>query len=99
MRLATSFFTIPTFLILSAAMSTSAPAPVTRIACFKFHANVTSGQKGDRTRAFLDLYAQNRELTLGPPRGGKPFDTPLDLTNVKRDKDWDTGFIVVFKVR
>jgi hypothetical protein len=26
------------------------------------------------------------------------LNTPLDLTNVKRDKEWDTGFIVVFKV-
>ncbi|KAF2026165.1 hypothetical protein EK21DRAFT_103425 [Setomelanomma holmii] len=71
--------------------------PVTRIACFKFYPNVTSGQKGGRTSAFLDLYAQHPELLLVPPRGGRPLNTPLDLTNVKRDKEWDTGFIVVFK--
>lgn len=73
--------------------------PVTRIACFKFHPNVTSEQKAGRTSAFLDLYAQHSELILSGPKGGRPLNTPLDLTNVKRDKDWDTGFVVVFKVR
>jgi hypothetical protein len=72
--------------------------PVTRIASFKFHPNVTAEQKGGRTSAFLDLYAQHPELLVAPPRGGRPLNTPLDLTNVKRDKEWDTGFIVVFKV-
>jgi hypothetical protein len=72
--------------------------PVTRIACFKFYVNVTAEQKGGRTSAFLDLYAQHPELLLVSPRGGRPLNTPLDLTNVKRDKEWDTGFIVVFKV-
>jgi hypothetical protein len=72
--------------------------PVTRIASFKFHPSVTAEQKGGRTRAFLDLYAQHPELLVAPPRGGRPLNTPLDLTNVKRDKEWDTGFIVVFKV-
>ena len=80
-------------------MATLSPQPVTRIACFKFRANVTSEQKAGRTSAFLDLYAQHPELTLGQPRGGRPLNTPLNLTNVKRDKEWETGFIVVFKVR
>jgi hypothetical protein len=73
-------------------------SPVTRIACFRFGTNVTAEQKGDRTSAFLNLYAQHPELLLVPPKGGRPLTTPLDLTNVKRDKEWDTGFIVVFKV-
>ena len=72
--------------------------PVTRIACFKFHPTVTPTQKGDRTRAFLALYAQHEDLILGMPKGGKPLDTPLNLTNVKREKEWDTGFVVKFKV-
>jgi hypothetical protein len=78
--------------------STNSVAPVTRIACFKFRPEVTSDQKGGRTSAFLDLYAQHPDLLLVSPRGGQPLNTPLDLTNVKRDKEWDTGFIVVFKV-
>jgi hypothetical protein len=82
----------------SPSASTNAAVPVTRIACFKFRPNVTSEQKGGRTSAFLDLYAQHPDLLLVPPRGGQPLNTPLDLTNVKRDKEWDTGFIVVFKV-
>jgi len=32
------------------------------------------------------------------PKGGKPLDTPLNLTNVKRDSLWDMGFTVTFKV-
>lgn len=83
----------------SASASNTTTTPVTRIACFKFHANVTAEKKGGRTSAFLDLYAQHPELLVTPPRGGRPLNTPLDLTNVKRDKEWDTGFIVVFKVR
>jgi hypothetical protein len=79
-------------------MSTSTSTLVTRIACFKFYPNVTAEQKAGRTSAFLDLYAQYPELLAIPPRGGRPLNTPLDLTNVKRDKEWDTGFIVVFKV-
>ncbi|KAL6711249.1 hypothetical protein ACN47E_005780 [Coniothyrium glycines] len=75
----------------------SAPTPVTRIACFLFKPSVTSSQKGDRTAAFLALYAQHPELLIAPPRGGKPLTTPLDLTNVQRDKSWDTGFVAVFK--
>ncbi|KAH7400890.1 hypothetical protein DE146DRAFT_755333 [Phaeosphaeria sp. MPI-PUGE-AT-0046c] len=71
--------------------------PVTRIACFKFHPNVTAEQKGGRTSAFLDLYAEHPELLVALPKGGRPLNTPLDLTNVKRDKEWDTGFVVVFK--
>ncbi|CAO2648092.1 Nn.00g090140.m01.CDS01 [Neocucurbitaria sp. VM-36] len=77
--------------------SNSTQQPVTRIACFRFHPNVTAAQKAGRTSAFLDLYAQHQELILGMPRGGRPLNTPLDLTNVKREKEWDTGFIVVFK--
>lgn len=72
--------------------------PVTRIACFKFHPTVTPTQKGDRTRAFLALYAQHEDLILEMPKGGKPLNTPLNLTNVKREKEWDTGFVVKFKV-
>jgi hypothetical protein len=89
-------------LALSLASSTMATntttSPVTRIACFRFGTNVTAEQKGDRTSAFLNLYAQHLELLLVPPKGGRPLTTPLDLTNVKREKEWDTGFIVVFKV-
>jgi hypothetical protein len=76
----------------------SQSGPVTRIACFRFRENVTAEQKGDRTRAFLNLYKQNEDLLLGMPKGGKPLNTPLNLTNVKRDSVWDTGFIVTFKV-
>lgn len=72
---------------------------VTRIACFRFRQSVTAEQKGDRTRAFLNLYAQHKELLEGMPKGGKPLNTPLNLTNVKRDSVWDTGFVVTFKVR
>jgi hypothetical protein len=92
-------FVLP--LLLVTVMATTAgntTLPVTRIACFKFHANVTATQKAGRTSAFLDLYAQHPELILEAPKGGRPLNTPLDLTNVKRDKEWDTGFIVVFKV-
>ncbi|KAH7401690.1 hypothetical protein BKA66DRAFT_565301 [Pyrenochaeta sp. MPI-SDFR-AT-0127] len=78
-------------------MAESTSTPVTRIACFKFHPNVTSEQKAGRTSAFLDLYAQHSQLILNEPKGGRPLNTPLDLTNVKREKGWDTGFIVVFK--
>jgi len=72
--------------------------PVTRIACFKFRHGVTAEQKGDRTRAFLNLYAQHIDLIVEVPRGGKPLNTPLKLTNVKRESGWDTGFMVTFKV-
>ena len=74
-------------------------APVTRIACFKFLATVTAEQKADRTRAFLKLYAQHEDLIWEMPKGGRPLNTPLNLTNVKREKEWDTGFVVKFKVR
>jgi hypothetical protein len=73
-------------------------SPVTRIACFKFNATVTPTQKGDRSRAFLALYAQHKDLILEMPKGGKPLNTPLNLTNVQREKEWDMGFIVKFKV-
>ncbi|KAF2828698.1 hypothetical protein CC86DRAFT_347117 [Ophiobolus disseminans] len=78
-------------------ISNSDNSPVTRIACFRFRPHVTDEQKGGRTSAFLDLYAEHPELTVAPPKGGRPLNTPLDLTNVKRDTHWDTGFIVVFK--
>jgi hypothetical protein len=71
---------------------------VTRIACFKFLDHITPSQKGDRTSAFLALYAEHPELILEMPKGGKPLNTPLALTNVKRESRWDTGFIVTFKV-
>lgn len=80
------------------AMATSYTPTVTRIACFRFKENVTAEQKGDRARAFLNLYAQHQDLILGMPKGGKPLNTPLNLTNVKRDSIWDTGFTVTFKV-
>jgi len=79
-------------------MALAKDEPVTRIACFKFLASVTPEQKGDRTRAFLGLYAQHQDLILEMPKGGKPLQTPLKLTNVKRDQEWDTGFIARFKV-
>jgi hypothetical protein len=72
--------------------------PVTRIATFRFHPSVTAAQKSDRARSFLDLYAQYPELILEGPNGGRPLDTPLKLTGVKRDALWDLGFVVVFKV-
>ncbi|CAI6340327.1 unnamed protein product [Periconia digitata] len=72
--------------------------PVTRIACFKFRSTVSAEQKSDRTRAFLDLYAQHQDLILEMPKGGRPLDTPLNLTDVQREKVWDTGFVVKFNV-
>lgn len=78
-------------------MSTQS-ATVTRIACFRFKEDVTAEQKGDRARAFLNLYEQHQDLICGMPKGGKPLNTPLNLTNVKRDSVWDTGFTVTFKV-
>lgn len=95
MRLLTSLIALllPTFI-----MASSYAPTVTRIACFRFKENVTAEQKGDRTRAFLDLYKQHQDLILGLPKGGKPLNTPLNLTNVKRDSVWDTGFTVTFKV-
>jgi hypothetical protein len=77
---------------------TSQSATVTRVACFRFKENVTAEQKGDRARAFLNLYEQHQDLICGMPKGGKPLNTPLNLTNVKRDSVWDTGFTVTFKV-
>ncbi|KAF9696923.1 hypothetical protein EKO04_004648 [Ascochyta lentis] len=73
--------------------------PVTRIATFRFHPHVTAAQKSDRASAFLALYAQHPELIFEGPKGGKPLDTPLELTGVKREKEkeWDLGFVVVFK--
>ena len=41
---------------------------------------------------------QNDLIRVGMPKGGKPLNTPLNLTNVKRDSVWDTGFTVTFKV-
>lgn len=79
-------------------MTLNTASQVTRIACFRFKPHISPEEKGGRTRAFLDLYAQHPELIVAPPKGGRPLNTPLDLTNVKRDKEWDTGFVVVFKV-
>jgi hypothetical protein len=85
-----------------AAMASSNPesysTPVTRIATFRFKDSVTPEQKGDRARAFLGLYEAHQELLVGMPKGGKPLNTPLNLTNVKRDSVWDMGFTVTFKV-
>jgi hypothetical protein len=86
------------FTLLTMASSQSCPTPVTRIATFRFRENVTAEQKGDRARAFLGLYEAHPELLVGMPKGGKPLDTPLNLTNVKRDSLWDMGFTVTFKV-
>jgi len=87
----------PTYVKRSTMVESSAD-PVTRIACFKFLPTVTPEQKGNRTRAFLDLYAQHTDLILGMPKGGKSLHTPLALTGVKRESGWDAGFIVTFKV-
>jgi hypothetical protein len=76
----------------------SCPTPVTRIATFRFKDSVTPEQKGDRARAFLALYEAHQDLLVGMPRGGKPLETPLELTDVKRDSLWDMGFTVIFKV-
>ena len=83
---------------LATLIMTSQSATVTRIACFRFKEDVTAEQKGDRARAFLNLYEQHQDLICGMPKGGKPLNTPLNLTNVKRDSVWDTGFTVTFKV-
>jgi hypothetical protein len=77
--------------------TTTPNGPITRIATFRFHPTVTSAQKADRASAFLALYAQHPELIFEGPKGGKPLDTPLELTGVKREKVWDLGFVVVFK--
>ena len=71
---------------------------VTRIATFRFKPNITAEQKGDRAAAFMALYAEHPELLAEAPRGGRPLDTPLNLTDVKRESIWDMGFVVVFKV-
>jgi len=92
-------FFLPHIIVSLATLTmTSQSATVTRIACFRFKENVTPDQKGDRARAFLNLYEQHQDLICGMPKGGKPLNTPLNLTNVKRDSVWDTGFTVTFKV-
>jgi hypothetical protein len=80
-----------------ASLTTTPSGPVTRVATFRFHPHVTPAQKADRARAFLALYERHPELILEKPRGGRPLDTPLELTGVKREKEWDLGFIVVFR--
>jgi hypothetical protein len=82
----------------SSTPGSTAYAPVTRIATFRFHPNVTAEQKGDRASAFLALYAEHPELLVEAPVGGRPLNTPLNLTNVKRESIWDLGFVVKFKV-
>ncbi|KAF2020732.1 hypothetical protein BU24DRAFT_487290 [Aaosphaeria arxii CBS 175.79] len=69
----------------------------TRIALFKFLPSTTSSQKHDRATAFLALYSQHEDLIVSPPRGGKPLNTPLELTNVSRVDGWDFGFVVRFR--
>ena len=91
-------FTAQAIISFATLIMASQNATVTRIACFRFKENVTAEQKGDRARAFLNLYEQHQDLILGMPKGGKPLNTPLNLTNVKRDSVWDTGFTVTFKV-
>jgi hypothetical protein len=90
---ASSSFTMST-----STTNSSDASPVTRIATFRFHPNVTAEQKGDRASAFLALYAEHPELLVEQPKGGKPLNTPLNLTNVKRESVWDMGFVVMFKV-
>lgn len=46
----------------------------------------------------LALYDEYAHLLVDKPRGGRPLDTPLNLTDVQREKIWDTGFVVKFKV-
>ncbi|USP74059.1 uncharacterized protein yc1106_01333 [Curvularia clavata] len=75
----------------------TASQPITRIATFRFRPEVTPAQKSDRAAAFLALYDEHPELLAEKPKGGRPLDTPLDLTDVKRDSVWDMGFVVVFK--
>jgi hypothetical protein len=77
-------------------LSTPPSGPVTRIATFHFLPNVTAAQKADRASSFLALYEKHPELVLEQPKGGRPLDTPLALTGVKREKEWDLGFVVVF---
>ena len=77
--------------------STPLSVPVTRIATFNFLPNVTAAQKADRASSFLALYEKHPDLILQQPQGGRPLDTPLALTGVKRDKEWDLGFVVVFR--
>ncbi|KAF3042357.1 hypothetical protein E8E12_004869 [Didymella heteroderae] len=80
-----------------ASLTATPSVPVTRIATFRFHPHVSPAQKADRARAFLALYEQHPELILEKPRGGRPLETPLELTGVKREKEWDLGFVVLFK--
>lgn len=89
---------VPSPLIAITMSSPTPSGPVTRIATFRFHSTVTAAQKADRARAFLALYAQHPELVFEGPKGGKPLDTKLELTGVKREEGWDLGFVVVFKV-
>lgn len=86
------------FAAVAMAASSYQPTTVTRVATFRFKEDVTAEQKGDRARAFLGLYEAHQELLVGMPKGGKPLNTPLNLTNVKRDSIWDMGFTVTFKV-
>jgi hypothetical protein len=60
---------------------------------------VTAAQKRDRASAFLALYAAHPDLLVDGqgPKGGRPLDTPLNLTDVKRESVWDMGFVVVFR--
>jgi len=98
LSLALTIFSTPLFHPTMATQCAQISPPVTRIATFRFHDHVTAAQKGDRTAAFLALYAEHPELLIEGPKGGRPLDTPLNLTGVKRDNVWDTGFVVVFKV-
>lgn len=99
LRLSLPFLPLLTPTMTASTLPPSSPSsPITRIATFRFRDTVTAAQKGDRTAAFLALYAANRELLLQEPTGGRPLNTPLDLTDVKREDGWDTGFVVVFKV-
>jgi hypothetical protein len=98
MRFLPSFFCLLLSAMAASEPTADASSPVTRIATFRFRPSVTAEQKGDRASAFLTLYAEHPELLLEGPKGGRPLNTPLNLTNVKRESVWDTGFVVVFKV-
>ncbi|KAF2654174.1 hypothetical protein K491DRAFT_601344 [Lophiostoma macrostomum CBS 122681] len=60
-------------------MGTQTETPVTRFAAFKFKKGVSPERKGERTGAFLRLYAAHPTLLHTPPRGGRPLGGMSDL--------------------
>lgn len=83
----TKALTLVGLLLVTRVSSDCTEASIIHIACCKFHLNNTAEQEGGRTSAFLNLYAKHPELLVPPPRGERPLNTPLDLNNVKRDKE------------